>query len=155
MENCPMIRTKRLQIRLASDSEMRELIDRTDDPDLRLAYTEMFTLAKEHPDQRAWYGIWKILLSDTETEIGDLCFKGLVDGTTEIGYGIDPAFQRNGYATEAVTAMTHWALSQTDVKRIEAETDPENRASQRVLEKAGFLPTGTMGEEGPRFFFPG
>ena len=36
-----------------------------------------------------------------------------------------------------------------------AETDPDNIASQRVLEKAGFAPTGEQGEEGPRFLWQG
>ena len=50
-----------------------------------------------------------------------------------------------------VVAITKWALSQPGVIRVEAETDSNNIASQRVLEKAGFIPTGTIGEEGPRF----
>ncbi len=42
------------------------------------------------------------------------------------------------------------ALWQKDVVFVEAETDPDNKASQRVLEKRGFAPDGT-GVEGPRF----
>ena len=34
---------------------------------------------------------------------------------------------------------------------LEAETYAKNAASQRVLEKCGFRPNGTFGEEGPRF----
>lgn len=34
---------------------------------------------------------------------------------------------------------------------ITAEKDPDNAASQRVLEKCGFKATGEIGEEGPRF----
>ena len=30
-------------------------------------------------------------------------------------------------------------------------TEADNLASQRVLEKAGFVPSGEYGEEGPRF----
>jgi len=40
--------------------------------------------------------------------------------------------------TEAVTAMIGWASEQIGVNYIEAETDPDNKASQRVLEKTGF-----------------
>ena len=49
-------------------------------------------------------------------------------------------------------AAVRWALAQLAVTRVEAETEPDNRASQRVLEKCGFLPSGTIGEEGPRFY---
>ena len=44
-----------------------------------------------------------------------------------------------------------WAFGQKDVVFVEAETAPDNKASQRVLEKCGFVPDGTTGEEGPRF----
>ena len=37
-----------------------------------------------------------------------------------------------------MTAMARWASEQIGVKYVEAETDPDNKASQRVLEKAGF-----------------
>jgi RimJ/RimL family protein N-acetyltransferase len=39
--------------------------------------------------------------------------------------------------TEAVKAMCDWALNQPDVKTVIAETDTDNQASHRVLEKCG------------------
>lgn len=42
------------------------------------------------------------------------------------------------------------ALWQKDAVFVEAETAPDNKASQRVLEKCGFVPDGT-GVEEPRF----
>lgn len=47
--------------------------------------------------------------------------------------------------------MAKWASNQTGVSYVEAETDPNNVASQRVLQKTGFLANGEIGEEGPRF----
>ena len=88
--------------------------------------------------------------------MGDLCFKGLsADGVTEIGYGLLEEHWGKGYATEAVKAAVDWAASQQGVKTIEAETEEWNTASKRVLEKAGFVPTGKNGEEGPRFVWQG
>lgn len=82
--------------------------------------------------------------------IGDLCFKGPArDSAVEIGYGILPEYEGNGYTTEAVRAMTRWAFDRS-VVFVEAETEPENKASQRILEKCGFVPDGE-GKEGPRF----
>lgn len=86
------------------------------------------------------------------THVGELGFEGLnSDGSTEIGYGINEEYQKNGYATEAVSAVTEWALHQKNVKSVFAETDSENTASIEVLEKCGFVPTGEFGEEGPIF----
>ena len=73
------------------------------------------------------------------------------DRAVEIGYGILPSYEGNGYMTEAVQGMIRWAFAQQDVDFVEAETDPDNRASQRILEKCGFVPNGKTGEEGPRF----
>ena len=84
--------------------------------------------------------------------MGDLCFKGLPEnGHPEIGYGLLPEYEHQGYATEAVRAACRWAFGQPGVTAVEAETDPGNTASQAVLRRVGFVPTGTMGEEGPRF----
>ena len=37
------------------------------------------------------------------------------------------------------------------VTAVEAETAPDHAASQAVLHRVGFVPTGTVGAEGPRF----
>lgn len=42
--------------------------------------------------------------------------------------------------TETVRALCAWAKQQPGVWHITAETEPDNRASQRVLQRAGFHP---------------
>lgn len=150
-----MIKTERLTIRTASDNEMAALIAEQKEEELKAAYGEMLAQSKANPQQRQWYAMWFIELPSGE-RVGELCFKGLsCDGIVEIGYGLLPEFWGKGYATEAVMAVTEWASRQQGVKQIEAETDAENIASQRVLYKAGFVPTGANGEEGPRFVWRG
>ena len=93
---------------------------------------------------------------DPETIAGDFCFKGLGDdGVVEIGYGLKEEYRHHGYMTEAVKAITEWALSQESVNQVEAETDVENIASQKVLFRSGFVSNGKDGEEGPRFVYGG
>ena len=134
-----MIRTDRLELYMASDVSMKA------------AFAEMLAGCKADPDQRKWYAVWFIRLKSGEI-IGDYCFKGLSeDGVVEIGYGLYPTWWGKGYATEAVIAAVNWAYEQPGVKMVEAETDIDNLASKRVLEKVGFVPNGKMGEEGPRF----
>lgn len=136
---------------MASDDEMRILISEEPDEEMKAAYSEMLDGCIKYPHLRQWYAAWFIDTHERK-RIGDLCFKGITDdGMVEIGYGLIPEFWRKGYATEAVIAMIKWALQQPGVKSIEAETEACNIASQRVLEKAGFVPTGKNGEEGPRF----
>ena len=146
-----MLNTERLRIYPASREQMEAMIASEQEEELKKAYDEMLEGCLRYPDQWDWYAIWMIEKTDG-THIGDLCFKGLrEDGIAEIGYGILEEHQGQGYATEAVQAACHWAFLHPDVRSLEAETDAENAASQRVLEKCGFRPNGTFGEEGPRF----
>ena len=145
-----MTETERIKIYPASREQMEKIIQAEKDDELKKAYGEMLEGCLTHPDQWDWYAMWMIEKTDG-THIGDLCFKGLEEKNPEIGYGILDEFQGHGYATEAVTLAVEWAFSQPGVLAVEAETDPDNIASQRVLEKCGFKATGTIGEEGPRF----
>lgn len=144
--------TERLFLIPLQPDGMRALLARTTDPELVGPYTEMLTLSLLHPEQWIWYTAWGLYQNDSGDFVGDLCFKGLPkNGQPEIGYGISPEFQGQGYATEAVRAACRWALAQPGVATVEAETEPANAASQAVLRKVGFVPTGTVGKEGPQF----
>ena len=144
-----MMETKRLKLYAASQGQMEAFIAAQEVDALKAAYTEMLEGCLTHPQQWQWYAIWMIECEDG-THVGELCFKGIDEsGSTEIGYGIVSEYQGCGYATEAVTAAVNWALAQNDIHCVTGEVDRENLASIRVLEKAGFAPTGRFGEEGP------
>ena len=145
--------TERLFIYPVSDAEMRALAENEKDPELRKAYSEMLRGCEAEPESRIWYAAWKIALRESPGgAVGDLCFKGPPKGgAVEVGYGLREGFCGNGYMTEALGAVCAWALSQPGVTRVEAETEPGNTASRKVLARVGFVPTGELGEEGPRF----
>ena len=146
-----MIETERLKIYPASQEQMEGVIAAEKDKELKKAYQEMLDGCLHDPGQWEWYAMWMIELHDG-THVGDLCFKGLsADGIAEIGYGILAEFQGRGYATEAVKAAINWAFKDPKVTAVEAEADPGNAASQKVLEKCGFTANGQVGEEGPRY----
>ncbi|MFE8703047.1 GNAT family N-acetyltransferase [Cytobacillus sp. FJAT-54145] len=84
------------------------------------------------------WGVWFVILKDTNEVIGDIGFKGKpLDGQVEIGYGIIPTAQNKGYATEAVQGLIDWAFSSGKVEKIIAECLIDNAASIKVLEKVG------------------
>ena len=146
-----MIETNRLNLYAASKEQMETFIAAQSVDVLKAAYTEMLNGCLKHPDQWEWYAIWMIE-SKAGTHIGELCFKGITEnGAAEIGYGIAERFQGCGYGAEAVSALTDWALEQPRVMCVMAETEASNIASQKVLNKAGFMPTGETGEEGPLY----
>ncbi len=89
------------------------------------------------PD-RPW-GHWQVLDRSTGRVIGGVGLRGgPVEGKVEMGYGIAPSQQGRGYATEAARAIVAVARRDGTVTAVVAGTSPDNRASQRVLEKVGF-----------------
>lgn len=74
---------------------------------------------------------------------------GMIDfhsrgSTIGLGYVIARFHQHKGYATEATRAIINWAFQQPTIYRVNASTDVENIASQRVLEKAGMMREGLL-----------
>jgi len=65
-------------------------------------------------------------------------------GRTAIGYYLVPSERGKGYGTEAVRIMVDYLFLSKNIVRIQAETHPENVASHKVLEKAGFKREGTI-----------
>jgi RimJ/RimL family protein N-acetyltransferase len=88
--------------------------------------------------QHPWQTYWLIVVSEDNFGAGLGGFKGYPDesGSSEIGYGIDPAYQNKGYMSEAVKALVDWALLHPFCRRVTATT-VENPASRRLLEKLG------------------
>ncbi|MBQ8557033.1 MAG: GNAT family N-acetyltransferase [Clostridia bacterium] len=61
-----------------------------------------------------------------------------------VGYRFDPELWGQGYATEALTAAVRFIFEHTELDRLHATADVRNIASNRVLEKCGFIHEGTI-----------
>lgn len=61
-----------------------------------------------------------------------------------VGYAMDEAYVGKGIVTEAVELIIHFAFEEVGLHRVEAYVAPENKASIRVLEKAGFQQEGLL-----------
>jgi ribosomal-protein-alanine N-acetyltransferase len=57
----------------------------------------------------------------------------------EIGYMILPQYNGQGIVTEAIKLVLEYGFDDLQMHSIEAVIDPENRASERVLQKNGFV----------------
>lgn len=66
------------------------------------------------------------------------------EGSVGIGYFLRRSAWGRGLATEAAGAITRWLVDGRVMPRIWATVDPDNVASQRVLEKLGFEREGLM-----------
>lgn len=88
--------------------------------------------------------LWTLISKNDNKMVGDVCFVGApnASGEIEIGYGIYDIFAGHGFMTEAVGGMISWAKSQPEIYSIIADTEKQNKASFRVLEKNEFVKTG-------------
>lgn len=64
--------------------------------------------------------------------------------TAEVGYYIAPRLWEMGLGTQAVKLLAEYVFNNTDIIRLYAEPFARNKASCRVLEKAGFACEGTL-----------
>ena len=65
-------------------------------------------------------------------------------GSVEIGYWLIERVRGSGLGSRAVALLAHWAVVDCGLARVEALVLPDNVASQRVLEKAGFRREGLL-----------
>lgn len=86
-----------------------------------------------------WCTNWIIVSKDINEIVGGIMIKGTPNdnGEVVIGYYTIYEHQGNGFMTEAVTNLKNWLLNQADVIYVIADTEKDNIASHRVLEKNG------------------
>lgn len=65
----------------------------------------------------------------------------------EIGYWLRTSFGNKGYMTEAVEAITNYAVQELQANRIEIRCDGRNMRSARVAERLGFTLEGILRQE--------
>jgi [ribosomal protein S5]-alanine N-acetyltransferase len=70
----------------------------------------------------------------------------------EIGFAVARAHWGRGVATEAVSALIAFCFEQLELHRLEADVDPRNERSLRLLERLGFRREGLLRE---RYFVDG
>jgi RimJ/RimL family protein N-acetyltransferase len=93
-----------------------------------------------------WKHGFALVHAASRVVIGMGSFKGPpgADGVVEIAYGIVPAYQGQGFATEAAQALMKYAFASGRVRVVRAHTLPEVNASTKVLAKCGFMRVGEV-----------
>lgn len=142
-----VLTAERVSLRRLSPTEIRTLLAGGRLPGPRWApgypldstLVSLAILAGGADPEHAVFGHFQILLRDRQEVIGDVGFQGAPDalGEVSINYAIVPSERGNGYATEAVAALLHWALEQPEIRVIRAESNVGNHASHHVLETVG------------------
>jgi ribosomal-protein-alanine N-acetyltransferase len=62
----------------------------------------------------------------------------------EVGYILGRTYWRQGYMREALTVLIDYAFNSLGFNRLEADIDPRNTASEKLLEHLGFVKEGYL-----------
>ncbi|KAA9345548.1 GNAT family N-acetyltransferase [Adhaeribacter soli] len=85
--------------------------------------------------------MWAICLRGTDFLIGTIGHWRFdkAHHRSEIGYTIRPAFWGQGLMSEAMQAVLDYGFNQLHLHSVEANVNPNNQASIKLLEKHGFV----------------
>lgn len=97
---------------------------------------------------------WAIIEKETNELIGDFAYWKLnrKHNRGEIGYSLKPKFWGKGYMTETMMKLIDFGFRDLKLHSIEANINPGNETSKKVLLKAGFRKEAYFREN---FFFEG
>lgn len=84
-----------------------------------------------------WYQL-AIVNSETDELVGDLAVHFIDEQQIEVGFTIRPENQKQGVATEALSALLDYLFTELSKHRVIATTDVANESSISLLEKLGF-----------------
>ncbi len=93
-------------------------------------------------EQEAGLGAFYVLVADDGSVLGRFNLYGIEDGTADVGYRVAQQVAGRGVATATLERLCRLAADEHGLHTLKAATSHGNVASQRVLLKAGFVPTG-------------
>jgi RimJ/RimL family protein N-acetyltransferase len=154
----PAIETARLRLRPLLEADIPAHYAVFSDPDVarywsREPWTDIAQaeesiksiLAAQADGSEARFGIELLSTGELIGNVGLHHFFG-ASRRCEIGYALGSGHWGQGYATEALRVAIRHGFDALDLNRIEADIDPRNIGSARVLEKLGFRKEGFMPE---------
>lgn len=153
----PSIRTARLTLRPLAEADIAALFSLHSDPrTMRYWSAPVWTddergrqmVSRDLDPQSRDHLRLGIVLSATGALIGTCTFFGINDACrrAELGYLLASAAWGQGYMGEALRAFIAYGFGPLDLNRIEADTDPRNERSLRLLERLHFVREGHFRE---------
>ncbi|WP_369235160.1 GNAT family N-acetyltransferase [Streptomyces sp. R21] len=100
----------------------------------------MVAKSYEAGTHRPEWGMFVLVRTEDGRAVGGMGFHGAPDEDrrAEVGYDLAESARGNGYASEALGALSAWALSREDVDVLFAAIDHTNLPSQGVISRAGY-----------------
>ena len=152
------IESSRLIVRLVTEPDLPALLEvNGDDETTRfLPYPSWHSLSdaqawlKRMTEMQATGSALQFVLVEKQlgAAIGSCLLFRFEEGSSraELGYVLGRAHWGRGYMREALTALIEQAFTTLHLRRLEAEVDPRNLASSRLLHSLGFAKEGLLRE---------
>jgi RimJ/RimL family protein N-acetyltransferase len=148
----PTLTTARLVLRQLREDDAAALFPVLSDPDVMTWWSsgphqslaETTDYVKGNAAEDGGYACWAITEAEDATALGWVI---LIDGkpdVKEIGYILHRDRWGSGIAREAVSRVIDHGFGDLGLRRIFADTDPENPASIGLLERLGFQREGRL-----------
>ena len=150
----PTLETGRLHVRWMTEADVPSLYEVFGDPEVcrywsrphlrNMAEARALLAEIEHGYTRRTLSQWGIATRENDRVIGTctLTSFSLDHRRAEVGFALGRAYWGRGYAVEALHALLNHAFESLDLHRLEADADPRNARSIRVLERLGFRREG-------------
>lgn len=117
-------------------------------PECRGVWQRRSRQVGEDPACAAWVTgvIWD---ERRQVAVGRAGYHGAPDpsGMVEIGYAVDPAYRRQGYARAALEALLQRAAREPQVRTVRVTISPDNAASYQLASQYGFTRVGEQWDD--------
>ena len=157
-ETLPTLDAPRVRLRWLDAGDVDALFDVFSDPDMMRYWSTpamkerdeaVALLARIHDQFGTKSGYqWGVERKEDGRLIGT-CTLFHVDARNmraELGYCLGSAYWKAGYMREALTALIDFSFGTLKLRRLEADVDPRNENSMRILDKLGFQREGLLRE---------
>lgn len=146
----PVLRTPRLVLRAVRDddiddvfaiySDLRALEYFAREPLEDRQEAEAMVADNLTFDEDSAARFWAICLQESDRMIGTFTLFHISEQNrrAEVGYILNSEFWGQGYGAEVLRRMIDYCFEELDMVRLEADVDPHNTASLRMLERQGF-----------------
>lgn len=176
-----MLETDRLILRSSKMEEQKRLYDILMIPEVNKWYLTSAKKRANNPEHWTWdaqekfyrYKVdnadnndifcWSVFLKSEYTNSGKEEVIGQVSAqesgedfkVRDVGWYIDPSYQRKGYAKEAAQAMIDYMFKYVEIDKIVSSAVKNNIASCKIFERLGFKYVGEKILESPYTFYDG
>ena len=153
----PILETERLIIRVLNENDVPDLKEWLGKDEIYTYWGRKASKSEKNPelmfiDPRPWVKRkpspdfdWGIVLKESNKVVGMIAVFDIQNARMgDIAYRVNPKYWNMGITTEALKEVVRFIFENTEIDRLNGCVDVRNVASNKVMEKCGFIKEGTV-----------